>query len=429
MAERSLKALCNGLIPEGFSLPEGRLLLAFSGGEDSLFLMSLLSLIAPGRSAALYVNHGIRSGAELEREEAINAHNASLLGIPLVIKRIPEGDIKRLAKEGNIGIEAAARELRYGILRSYARDNGFDRILTAHHMDDQAETVIMRLLSSAPFYALGGIRRDDGMICRPLLDIPKGTIRKGISKLGLKVSEDSTNSDTGYLRNSIRHRIMPMISQESRILLAHIADNVAELRKKAVILDGGDGFFLEYKREEFLSLDRLSQELTIFAAAERLGLHGRFPRKLAADIIDRIEIGSGRLLLPSISVFPNGNLFRIYPVLDRFVSGWDWNEMCIGRLCLRSEHVDSRTLIIDPEVVRPPVIFRSSEEGDRIHLRTGWKKVSELEKEWRVPYSAVLEDRIGVIAVFGAVFGGRDRLSSRFMDHPGVPVTLALGRE
>ena len=150
---------------------------------------------------------------------------------------------------------------------------------------------------------------------------------------------------------------------------------------------------------------------------------------MAADIIDRIEIGSGRLLLPSISVFPNGELFRIYPVLDRFVSGWDWNEMCIGRLCLRSEHVDSRTLIIDPEVVRPPVIFRSSEEGDRIHLRTGWKKVSELEKEWRVPYSAVLEDRIGVIAVFGAVFGGRDRLSSRFMDHPGVPVTLALGRE
>ena len=429
MAERSLKALCNGLIPEGFSLPEGRLLLAFSGGEDSLFLMSLLSLIAPERSAALYVNHGIRSGAELEREEAINAHNASMLGIPLVIKRIPEGDIKRLAKEGNIGIEAAARELRYGILRSYARDNGFDRILTAHHMDDQAETVIMRLLSSAPFYALGGIRRDDGMICRPLLDVPKETIRKGVLRLGLEVSEDSTNSDTGYLRNSIRHRIMPMISPECRILLSRIADNVAELRKKAVILDGGDGFFLEYNREEFLSLDRLSQELTIFAAAEKLGLHGRFSRKLAAEIIDRIEIGSGRLLLPSISVFPNGELFRIYPVLDRFVSGWDWNEMCIGRLCLRSEHVDSRTLIIDPEVVRPPVIFRSSEEGDRIHLRTGWKKVSELEKEWRVPYSAVLEDRIGVIAVFGAVFGGRDRLSSRFMDHPGVPVTLALGRE
>ncbi len=410
-------------------MPEGRLLLAFSGGEDSLFLMSLLSLIAPERSAALYVNHGIRSGAELEREEAINAHNASMLGIPLVIKRIPEGDIKRLAKEGNIGIEAAARELRYGILRSYARDNGFDRILTAHHMDDQAETVIMRLLSSAPFYALGGIRRDDGMICRPLLDVPKETIRKGVARLGLEVSEDSTNSDTGYLRNSIRHRIMPMISPECRGLLSRIADNVAELRKKAVILDGGDGFFLEYNREEFLSLDRLSQELTIFAAAEKLGLHGRFSRKLAAEIIDRIEIGSGRLLLPSISVFPNGELFRIYPVLDRFVSGWDWNEMCIGRLCLRSEHVDSRTLIIDPEVGRPPVIFRSSEEGDRIHLRTGWKKVSELEKEWRVPYSAVLEDRIGVIAVFGAVFGGRDRLSSRFMDHPGVPVTLALGRE
>ena len=419
----------NGLIPSDVALPPGRLLLAFSGGDDSLALLYVLSEIAPGRTGAMYVNHAIREERELAEEEELNRHNAALLGIPLHIERLGRGRVDELSRLKGIGTEAAARTLRYEALRRYAAENGFDRILTAHHMDDQAETVIMRLLSSAPFYALGGIRRDDGMICRPLLDVPKEIIRRGVARLGLEVSEDSTNSDTGYLRNSIRHRIMPMISPECRILLSRIADNVAELRKKAVILDGGDGFFLEYNREEFLSLDRLSQELTIFAAAERLGLHGRFPRKLAADIIDRIEIGSGRLLLPSISVFPNGNLFRIYPVLDRFVSGWDWNEMCIGRLCLRSEHVDSRTLIIDPEVVRPPVIFRSSEEGDRIHLRTGWKKVSELEKEWRVPYSAVLEDRIGVIAVFGAVFGGRDRLSSRFMDRPGVPVTLALGRE
>ena len=213
MAERSLKALCNGLIPEGFSLPEGRLLLAFSGGEDSLFLMSLLSLIAPRRSAALYVNHGIRSGAELEREEAINAHNASLLGIPLVIKRIPEGDIKRLAKEGNIGIEAAARELRYGILRSYARDNGFDRILTAHHMDDQAETVLMRLLSGSPIYRLEGIKRENGRICRPFLSVEKELINSYIKEEGLEYSSDSTNTDTSYKRNFIRLNILPHLKK------------------------------------------------------------------------------------------------------------------------------------------------------------------------------------------------------------------------
>ena len=80
MAERSLKVSCSGLIPEGFRLPEGRLLLAFSGGEDSLFLMALLSLAAPDRSAALYINHGIRPSEELEREEELNRCNAAILG-------------------------------------------------------------------------------------------------------------------------------------------------------------------------------------------------------------------------------------------------------------------------------------------------------------------------------------------------------------
>ena len=124
---------CSGLIPEGFRLPEGRLLLAFSGGEDSLFLMALLSLAAPDRSAALYINHGIRPSEELEREEELNRCNAAILGIPLEIRRIPRGDVERLSREKHIGMEAAARELRYGILRSYASENGYRRILTAHH--------------------------------------------------------------------------------------------------------------------------------------------------------------------------------------------------------------------------------------------------------------------------------------------------------
>ena len=429
MAERSLKVSCSGLIPEGFRLPEGRLLLAFSGGEDSLFLMALLSLAAPDRSAALYINHGIRPSEELEREEELNRCNAAILGIPLEIRRIPRGDVERLSREKHIGMEAAARELRYGILRSYASENGYRRILTAHHQDDQAETVIMRLLASSPVYALSGIVPDDGVLCRPLLHVPKSRIKEGIRRLGLSFSEDSTNHDTGYLRNSIRHCILPYLAPAARDSLSAIADNILAVRRRARILEGGNGFFLEYDRNEFLSLDRLSQELTLFRAAERLGQSGRFSRRLASSVIERAEKGTGRLLLPSFSVYPDGNIMRIYPRMDRFALEWDGKSIKHGNLELRREYKDNSTLMLSPGRMVPPVILRSSEEGDRINLRGGWKKVSELEKEWRIPYSAVLEDREGLIAVFGAVFGGRDRLSSRFSGIPGEPLTLALAVE
>ena len=184
------------LIPSQFSLPkEGRLLLAFSGGEDSLYLLYLLSILAKDRAVALYVNHNIRAKEELVRELEQNKKNASILDIPLVIKTIEEGLLKRLAKSDKCGLEAAARKERYKILFSYAEENGFDYILTAHHEDDQVETLLMRMLSSAPFWAWGGIRERDGILFRPLLRVAKSEIKKAIKELGLTASEDSTNCD------------------------------------------------------------------------------------------------------------------------------------------------------------------------------------------------------------------------------------------
>lgn len=429
MAERNLRALSSGLIPDDFILPEGRLLLAFSGGEDSLFLMALLAAAAPDRSVALYVNHGIRERKELEREEELNACNASALGIPLVVRRIPSGEVRHLASEKDAGLEAAARELRYSILRSYAEENGFDHILTAHHLDDQAETVIMRMMSSSPVYSLSGILREDGMVFRPLLSVSKETIRESVRVLGLEVSEDSTNSDTGYLRNRIRHTILPYISENEKRILSRIAENCGEIRNRADILSGGDGYFLEYDRKEFLSIDMLSRDLTVFDAAQRLGVPGRFSRRLVSAISEKAEKGYGRILLPSFSVYVLKDRIRIYPGLDRFVALWDWNDLTLGRIRLSVREEDEKTLLIDPASLCPPVIVRTADEGDRICLRDGERKVSELEKDWRIPYSVVLEDRNGIVAVFGRLFGGRDRLSSRFLNLPGRPVTLALAQE
>lgn len=143
--------LCKESILKKINIPqEGRLLVAFSGGEDSLFLLYVLSSLAPKRTAALYVNHNLRGEEELEREMELNRKNALELGVPFDIITIPPGEIRKASSERNIGLEAAARDARYRALRLYADEHGFDYILTAHHMDDQTETVLMRMMEHSP---------------------------------------------------------------------------------------------------------------------------------------------------------------------------------------------------------------------------------------------------------------------------------------
>ena len=155
-----MKALSSGRIPDGVIIPEGKLLIAFSGGSDSLFLLSVLSEAAGDRTEAVYVNHHLRPETELREEIELNIRNAERLNIPLTIINVPEGEITKLAKEKDCGVEAAAREVRYSILREKADNEHFDWILTAHHREDQAETVLMRILSGSPFTSYQGIRRE-----------------------------------------------------------------------------------------------------------------------------------------------------------------------------------------------------------------------------------------------------------------------------
>ena len=243
----------NGQIPDSLVIPPGKLLLAFSGGSDSLFLALMLSMFAPGRVEAVYVDHGLRDRNELEREVALNRSNAAALSIPLSVETVAPGQIMKIAENENMGVEAAARKERYRILFQKAEDGGFNYILTAHHREDQVETVLMRMLGNAPFWSYQGIVRDEGRLCRPLLDVPKATIMQILQASGLRWSEDSTNEDTNFLRNSIRHKIMPLLSETERCCISHIAANVASLRRRYPSLSfSRDGGYVQIDRSVYL---------------------------------------------------------------------------------------------------------------------------------------------------------------------------------
>ena len=180
-------------------------LIATSGGADSTALLSLLSQLAPAwslRLSALHVDHRLRSdsGRDAEHVQALGAR----LGVPV--------DVARVTVSGRGSLEAAARQARYDALEAHANRIGADRIAVGHTADDQAETVLMRLLEGAGLRGLAGIPPTRGRIIRPLLDLRRHALVAHLHAVGLDWVDDPTNGDLKFLRNRIRHEVLPLLA-------------------------------------------------------------------------------------------------------------------------------------------------------------------------------------------------------------------------
>lgn len=396
---------------------DGRLCLAFSGGSDSL---ALLSLLPKERSFAVYVDHNIRGREELEREIELNMRNAAMFSIPMKILRVEKGEIEALSRAEGIGVEAAARKIRYRLLLGQQADY----ILTAHHMDDQAETLLMRLLSGAPLYRLEGIRAVYGRIVRPLLSVEKELITSYLKEAGLQYSSDSTNSDESYRRNYIRRNILPLLSLDEKRCLLNISLNIQNLNARESKIEIIRGFCYCIEREAFLKSTTYSKENAVFRINGDMGFSSLLSRSECSNIFSAVRDGrsyeSSRFIVKTDSAmvrfFPKG-----YNVIHDGSESFVWNGLAYS---VSKKAEDDKTLLIDFSEVRGPLIFRNSREGDEILLKEGRKKVRDLAKEYRLPYLFVLEDRISIVAVFARAFGGRDRLARRFIGRNGRACSL-----
>jgi len=191
-------------------LPPGSdVLVAVSGGSDSVALLSLLldlrSALRLGRICVAHVNHGLR-GEESDADEAVVSGMARGRGCALFVKRLCGRNIDAP------GMEAWARAERYRFLREVASQQGFTRIATGHTADDQTETVLMRLVRGAGLRGLRGIlaRRMDGVV-RPLLAERREGLRQYLHERGLDYRSDSSNTDRRFARNRLRLDILPVL--------------------------------------------------------------------------------------------------------------------------------------------------------------------------------------------------------------------------
>jgi tRNA(Ile)-lysidine synthase len=235
-----------------------RVCVAISGGADSVALLLALveakAALGVGVSAA-HVHHGLR-GMEADGDEAFVRGLCKRLDVPLTVFRVDTG--ARQAAEGE-GVEEAARELRYAALRGLLENGAADVVATAHTLDDQAETVMMKLLRGAWTEGLGGISpevqassvagaptaglstalrsgRDGkfvgsvGRIVRPMLGVRRSEIEAFLRARGQDWRSDASNADVSLTRNRVRHELMPMLRSFNPAVDEMLA-NVAELAR------------------------------------------------------------------------------------------------------------------------------------------------------------------------------------------------------
>ena len=210
-----------------------KVLLAVSGGIDSMYMAERAPELFPGASFAVcHCNFGLR-GDESDGDEAFVRGWCSKKGVPIYVKRF---ETEKFATEGGLSIEMAARELRYGWFAELCSSEGFDCVAVAHNADDNVETFFLNLLRGTGTRGLRGMG-DRDFIVRPLLTIPRAEIRRWMEAHRLPWREDSTNASSAYKRNRLRAEVIPILKEMNpslpeslRRTMEHIAqvDDVAE---------------------------------------------------------------------------------------------------------------------------------------------------------------------------------------------------------
>lgn len=234
LRERVVRAIDrDALVPPG-----GRLLVALSGGADSMALVAILVDAATDEGFAVaglvHVNHQLR-GAAADADERFCREVAQALAVPITVERAA---VAALARADGVSIEDAGHRARYAIFDRVVIAQGADAIATGHTRDDLAETVLLRLVRGAGPGGLAGVRPRAGRVVRPLLDVSRQELRDYLTARDLSFREDETNRDVRMARNRVRHRLLPFLAEEfSPAIVDVLARDAAIARADAEWLD------------------------------------------------------------------------------------------------------------------------------------------------------------------------------------------------
>ena len=334
-----------------------------------------------------HLNHGIRGRAADADEKWVRAL-AERLGLPCIARKVSLRNSK-LRGRGE-SLEMAARRVRYDFLARAARQVRASCIVTAHTADDQAETIILRLLRGTGLRGLRGIHevRDDGVI-RPLLSCTKRTIVSWMEAQGLTHREDSSNTDSRYTRNWVRHTIMPLLAQREPGVCQTLASLARDIEETFSLCDAA----VNKWRDDFVVTTH-SNGFTVkkvgvgagFLAREALGRvlaeHGiAMTREHLQRLTSGILRTGSTILLPGkwecrvekdvLAIGRQGDPTAIIPCRDLSIPGaTECGAVTIHSQILSTDHVrgafdnESRTVFLDANVTGVDLTYRPWKRDD-----------------------------------------------------------------
>lgn len=240
--------------------PGDTLVVAISGGVDSTALLDLLVRL-PGYNLNLIVahlNHRLRA-AEADADQEFCRGMAVRYNVPFEVRRV---DVKTMASDSGLNLEDAGRRARIQFLDEIRTKFDAAAVVLAHHADDQAETVLMRLLRGSGMTGLSGMafRNARGYV-RPLLEVCRAEIEQYLLGLGLDWRNDSSNSDTIYLRNRIRHQLLPLLEEYNPAIRSCLAAT-------ASVLSGDEELLVELTEQAFAVACRVEVDEIVCSVAQ-----------------------------------------------------------------------------------------------------------------------------------------------------------------
>jgi tRNA(Ile)-lysidine synthase len=403
--------------------PGDRVGVAVSGGADSVALLRLLLELRKELGVVLSVvhfNHQLR-GADSDTDERFVAELAAQYKLQFH-KEI--GDVAAQAAPGHSSIEAVAREMRYGFFARLFRENCLDRVATGHTLDDQAETVLLRIVRGAGTRGLAGIypqlavagsqfsgNRQEMAVVRPLLEVRRPELETYLNQLGQDWREDKSNHDLRFARNRVRHGILPRLEKGLNPAVREALAETAEIARaeeeywqtqlEQVLVKAWNAADQTLHVSELLALPLALRRRVVRAACESLGLRLEF--RHVGEILE-IAAGSGktadlpggwavsrlrndlRFVAPGSHRASPPNYEYILPVPGRVAvaEAGAWFEAVLVPADAAAEY--NRENLFDPELLDDKLQVRNWRPGDRFwpaHTKSP-KKIKELLQERKV---------------------------------------------